>query len=268
MQESPAAAGPAAPAAPQNPAPSDPAAIAPEPASSRPARPIPSDGEIQARVEEALAHDAALGEHASFQVKCEEGVVTLSGKAETLSLLLQAERRAGDIRGVLDVILMAGISTAGRQDSQILLSIQTALDVPTFRGDRISVAVMEGRVHLNGTTATYARKLLSERSAAEVPGVVSVQNNLRVVAPSEGNDAELERRVRLLLTGGLTPVPGEFEVSVKDREVLLNGRVPLYSHRTQAERLALSVGGIRAVQNRLRVDPTLSPPESAREVTP
>ena len=194
--------------------------------------------------------------------------MTLSGKAETLSLLLQAERRAGDIRGVLDVIVMAGITTAGRPDSQILLAIQTAMDVPAFRGDRVSVEVTEGEVRLSGTTATYARKLLAERSASEVPGVSAVQNNLSVVAPSEGNDAELERRVRLLLTGGMTPVPGEFDVRVKDREVLLTGTVPLYSNRIQAERLAFSVGGVKAVRNQLKVDPSLQPPEPTPEATP
>jgi osmotically-inducible protein OsmY len=257
-----------APAPPQPPAAPERAVPSPEPPSPPPAAPLPSDEEICARIGEALERDAAISGHGTFKAKCEEGIVTLSGKGETLSVLKQAERRAGDVLGVLDVVVLASISTAGAPDPKILLEIQQALDVPAFRGDDIAVAVMEGRVHLNGTTTTYARKLLAERSASEVPGVISAQNNLRVVAPPEGNDTELARRIRLLLTGGLTPVPGNFEVTVKDRQAVLRGKVPLYSHRLQAERLALSVGGIVSVQNRLKVDPTLFPARPTVEVTP
>jgi osmotically-inducible protein OsmY len=229
-------------------------------APALPPTPLPTDGEIQARLEEALSRDAGIAGHGAFRVKSEEGIVTITGSAETLSVLKQAERRAGDIRGVLDVVILCKISTAGAPDSQILMDIQQALDLPAFRGDNIAVAVVGGQVHLNGTTATYARKLLAERGASEAPGAVSVQNNLRVTAPPEGDDAALAWRIRLLLTGGLTPIPGRFDVSVSRREAILRGEVPLYSHRIQAERLALSVGGILGVQNRLKVNPSLDLP--------
>jgi osmotically-inducible protein OsmY len=249
-----------------------PAEAAPGETGTRPTppapEPLPSDDEIRSLLEAALARDPVISEHGSLQVKCEEGIVTLSGRAETLSVLLQAERRAGEIRGVLDVVTVAGLATSGISDSQILLEIQRALDVPAFHGDSVAVAVTEGRVHLNGTSVTYARKLLAERSATEVQGVVSVQNNLRVVAPPEGNDAELARRIRLLLTGGMTPVPGSFEVTVRDRIALLHGKVPLYAHRIQAERLALSVGGVVSVENRLKVDPTLLIPGFKEQTSP
>ncbi len=239
----------------------------PEPAAPPPPPlPLPTDEEIQSQIEEALAQDAAIAGHGTFKVKCEEGIVTLSGKAESLSVINQAERRAGEVRGVLDLVVLAGITTAGLPDSQILLDIQRALDIPSFHGDRVAVDVAGGQVRLSGSTATYARKLLAERCASEVPGAVSIQNNLWVAAPREGDDAELARRIRLLLTGGLTPVPGEFEVTVKNREAVLRGRVPLYSHRIQAERLAYSVGGIISVQNRLKVDPLL--PYSPRIAPP
>ena len=240
--------------------PATPGEAAAAPAPAPPPAPLPTDEEIQARVEEALARDAGIAGHGTFRVKSEEGIVTIAGSAETLSVLKQAERRAGDIRGVLDVVILCKISTSGAPDSQILMDIQRALDLPAFRGDNIAVAVMDGQVHLNGTTATYARKLLAERGASEVPGTVSVQNNLRVTAPSEGDDAALAWRIRLLLTGGLTPVPGRFDVTVSRREAVLRGEVPLYSHRTQAERLALSVGGIVGVQNRLKVNPVMELP--------
>ena len=232
----------------------------------RPTVSPPSDEEIRAAVEEALARAVSISEHAKLRVGCEEGILTLSGEAETLEVLHEARRLSGDTRGVLDVAVAAGISTRGAPDPQILLEIQQALDIPTFRGDSISVGVQGGQVTLNGTAATFAGKLLAESAASAVPGVVEIVNNLRVVAPREGDDTELERRIQRLLTGGLAPVPGAFTVTVQGGRAILKGKVPLFSHRIQAERLALSVGGISSVDNRLKVDPSFllpgHPPQS------
>jgi osmotically-inducible protein OsmY len=237
-------------------------------AQTAPAETPPGDEEIRAALERALSADAAIAGHSSLSVECDEGIVTLQGKAETLSVLRQAEHRAGTVRGVRDVVTTAGISTSGVPDSRILLDIQSSLRVPAYRGDAISVAVDEGHVRLSGTTVTYARKLLAERSASEIPGVASIQNNIRVVAQAEGDDAELQRRCRLLLHGGLTPVPGDYEVVVDNRRATLSGRVPLFTHRIQAERLVLSVGGIVEVVNKLKVDPALTVAPPTVEVTP
>jgi len=259
------------PAPPQTqPAPASPKSppSSPPPPEASPAVPLPSDEEIRTAVEEALGRDADVAGHSVLRVRCEEGILTLSGKAETLKALQQAERRAGDVRGVLDVVATAEIATAGALDSRILLELHSALDISTFRGDSISVAVEGGVVRVNGTTATYARKLLADKTISEVPGVVEVVNSLVVAAPPEGDDAELARRVRLLLTGGLSPVPGLFDVTVRNGEAALRGKVPLYSHRVQAERLALSVGGVVAVDDRLKVDPSLRVQEATVEVQP
>ena len=223
----------------------------------RPPAPHPSDEEIRTAVEAALSRDVSISEHAGLRVGCEEGILTLSGEAETLEVLQQARRRAGDMRGVLDVVIAAGISTHGAPDPQILMEIQEGLDIPAFRGDSISVGVRGGQVTLGGSSTTFARKLLAEAIASAVPGVVEIVNNLRVVAPREGDDGELGRRIQRLLTGGLAPVPGTFVVTVQGGRATLKGKVPLFSHRIQAERLALSVGGISSVDNRLKVDPSL-----------
>jgi osmotically-inducible protein OsmY len=260
----PAAGGaqePSPPPAPQTQtAPAAPATPSPLGLQERPPVPAHSDEEIRAAVEEALSRDVSIAQHARLRVGCEEGILTLSGEAETLEILNQARRLAGDTRGVLDVVVLAGISTRGAPDPQILMEIQQALDIPTFRGDSISVGVHGGQVNLTGTATTYARKLLADAAASAVPGVVEIINSLRVVAPREGDDNELEQRIRRLLTGGLTPVPGVFIVAVQGDHATLKGKVPLFSHRIQAERLALSVGGISSVDNRLKVDPSLLPP--------
>src|SRR5438093_330650 len=82
----------------------------------RPTVSPPSDEEIRAAVEEALARAVSISEHAKLRVGCEEGILTLSGEAETLEVLHEARRLSGDTRGVLDVAVAAGISTRGAPD--------------------------------------------------------------------------------------------------------------------------------------------------------
>jgi osmotically-inducible protein OsmY len=245
-------------------------AAAPAPAApgEREGRSPVSDAEIRGAIEAILRKDAQLSESTNLGVACAEGTVTLTGSADSLSAVRQAERRAGEVRGVLEVRTRVAIRTAGIPDAQILLEIERGLAIPSFRGDRISVAVRGGHVRLTGTTATYARKLLADRIAAEVPGAVEVVNDLRVAAPPEGDDAELARRIRLLLTAGLTPVPGTFGVEVREGRVTLSGTVSLLAHSVQAERLALSVGGVQSVENRITIDPGFARGESTIEVQP
>ena len=139
----------------------------------------------------------------------------------------------------------------------------------SLRRDQLSREDIRDLAHITDLGAMDTlMQILAERSALEVPGVVAVRNNLRVTAPPEGDDGALAWRIRLLLTGGLTPIPGRFDVAVKNRDAVLDGEVPLYSHRIQAERLALSVGGILTVQNRLKVNPSLALPQTTPEGTP
>jgi osmotically-inducible protein OsmY len=221
---------------------------------------IPTDEEIVASVKETLQRDSDLTANADLVVKCEVGILTLGGRARTLAQLRQAERLAGTVRGVLDVVVTAAVTTRGAPDSQILMEAQRAFDIPSFSGDRIGVAVSEGRIRLDGTVISYARKLLAEKTASEIEGVTLILNSLKVVTAPEGNDEELAHRILLLLTGGLTPIPGEFEVTVKGGRALLKGHVPLYYLRQQAQRLAFSVGGVKEVDNRLTVDPAAPAP--------
>ncbi len=234
---------------------------APAPAVQPPTKlPIPADEEIVASVKETLEKDSDLTANADLTVRCEVGILTVGGKARTLAQLRQAERLAGSVRGVLDVVVTAAVTTRGVPDSQILMEAQQAFDIPSFAGDRIGVAVSEGRMRLDGIVTSYARKLLAEKTASGIEGVTLILNSLRVASVSEGNDEELAHRILLLLTGGLTPIPGEFDVTVKNGRALLKGHVPLYYLRQQAQRLAFSVGGVKEVDNRLTVDPSTPTP--------
>jgi len=225
------------------------------------------DAEILASVQAALDRSEDLGERTSLKIKCDAGILTLGGTADSSYALRRAVRRAGEIPGILDVVVIALVSRHGVPDSQILIDVQNALRIPSFSSGGVQASVNSGRVLLTGTTGSYSQKLLAENETSKVMGVVDIQNRIRVTAETNLEEPQLARRVLSQLSGGLTAVPGRFQVSMKGQVATLRGKVPLYLNRIEAEEMALSVPGVAEVDDRLVVDPSLVP-SAAASITP
>lgn len=123
-----------------------------------------------------------------------------------------------------------------------------AFDIRGFRLTAIAgVLIMEGEV------ACYRTKKLAEAAAARLLGYVRVVNRLRVVPQSHRRDAELAEFVRMALRSSPGLVGESIAVSALDGIVALGGHVSSPAARCEAEALAWAVGGVRDVENRLRV---------------
>jgi hypothetical protein len=75
---------------------------------------------------------------------------------------------------------------AARTDSQIEMDVVHALDASTALGsDLITAATIQGEVTLSGTVSQKASRELAGSIASQVPGVVKVNNNLKVGNPQD-----------------------------------------------------------------------------------
>jgi osmotically-inducible protein OsmY len=221
-----------------------------------------SDDRIAAAVEAALARpESALGS-SGLKVRCDEGILTLGGTAETLYSLDQAVRQAGAVPGVVDVVVTAAVGRLGVSDSEILADLQQALQTPSLSFANIQAAVGGGRVTLTGTCGSHGQKLQAEREISKIPGVAEVQNRIAVTSETNVTAQGLARLVIARLTRGSSPVAGRFQVSIQGSVAILTGRVPLYLNRLEASEAVLTVPGIQQVDNRLLVDPALASPPS------
>src|SRR5262245_22082883 len=226
-----------------------------------PAAPGPlSDDQVEVAVEAALARESVSGS-SGLKVRCDEGILTLGGTAETLHSLNQAVRQAGAVPGVVDVVWTA-VPRPGVTDGEILAGAQQALRTPSLSYVNIQAAVGSGRVTLNGTCGSYAQKLLAEREISKIPGVVELRNRIAVTSETNLSDERLASVVLSRLTSASGAVAGLFRVSIRGSVAILTGRVPLYLSRLEASECALGVSGIQQVDNRLVVDPALAPPPS------
>lgn len=182
------------------------------------------------------------------------GIVTLRGRVRSLAQSLAAEDVAASVRGVLGVVNEVEVDRAGLSDETIEGDLRRRFrDIPAIEAAGIEAEVSEGRAVLIGRLPDARLRLRARDAAAEVEGVVAVEDRLET--PSSTDEAILAALRGLLAPGSLARVAGKIRPTVEQGVVRLEGRVPSLAHRRQAEQLAWGVNGVRAVVNELEVVP-------------
>jgi osmotically-inducible protein OsmY len=140
-----------------------------------------SDDEIARRVLDTLDWDSSVP-HDRINVKVERGHVTLTGNVNWHYQKRQAAQDALRIRGVLGVMNAIQI-TPSVAPTDIMKKIDGALRrSATLEASHVHVAVERGMVKLSGTVRSYSDRDLAEDTAWSAPGVLEVDNQLRVEA--------------------------------------------------------------------------------------
>lgn len=218
-----------------------------------------SDDRIKAAVEAALARAEIISGISGLRAQCEEGILTLKGIADTRFAIDQAVRLAGAVPGVVDVVVSATVPRQRVPDAVILAEVQRALQIPSFAFVSIQATVGYGRVMLSGSSGSYAQKILAEREISKISGVLEIQNRITVKSETNVSEKRLASLVAARLISESSPVSGVLKVAIRGKVAVLSGRVPLFLTRLEATEAALSIPGIHEVDNRLVVDPNLTP---------
>jgi len=127
-------------------------------------------------------------------------------------------------------------------------SLARAYDITGLR-----ITVAGGVPVVEGEVPCYRMKRLAAEEAARLLGAAHVINRLRVVPQGYRPDRELSEAVRAALDSDRTLVEEAIGFSVCDGVVALEGSVSSSAVRCQAEAIVWAVGGVRDVENRLRV---------------
>lgn len=121
-----------------------------------------------------------------INVDTTNGVVTLFGIVSSKEAKAAAEADARKVSGVkrvrneLEVVASSNQAAVKVRDEELEDAVTKAFDTPELKD--ISVNVKNGVVRLTGTVPTGARALDAAVLARSVPGVSSVQNDLKVTA--------------------------------------------------------------------------------------
>jgi osmotically-inducible protein OsmY len=143
-------------------------------------------------------------------------------------------------------------------------------DNPRVHADEIAVQALGDYVILHGTVGGEVQHAEAMRTARHVPGVRAVEDRLHVRPFDVGQhrlDADTEAAViAALIADGEIPAT-TIDVDAHGDSVTLIGLVDDWRQRDRAERVALAVGGVEHVHNKLRVFWNVSADEVAERVT-
>ena len=140
----------------------------------------------------------------------------------------------------------------------------------SLQPNEIGVAVKDGVVTLTGWVDSYLKRWTAEQAAHRVHGVKAVANDIEVKLPnsSQRTDADIASAViRALEWDSSVPID-KIDVTVSRGWVTLKGDVEWGFQRSDAERVARRITGVRGVSNLIVVRPRVkpSPDEMRRKI--
>jgi osmotically-inducible protein OsmY len=124
---------------------------------------------------------------ATVQAVVHEGRVTLTGKAGWLYQARDAEkavRHIAGVRGVFNHIEVAGGAVTRDVRHRIVQALHRTADLDARH---VSISLHGGVATLSGSVSTWLQRETAERAAASAPGIIRVQNDIRV-EPAETID--------------------------------------------------------------------------------
>jgi osmotically-inducible protein OsmY len=211
-----------------------------------------SDETIARLVVDELYWDPRV-DAAKVQVAVADGTVTLTGHVPTVADKYSAEADARMIRGVVSVRNQIAIDPLHVvPDGELRSNVATILDWnPEIDTSDVEVVSREGVVTLKGTVKSYWEKLRAHLSAARVPGVVRVVDEIAVVPSQSYTDQQIADALTRTLERRLGEDISSIQVTVNNGSVTLRGSVTNAAALRSAQEVAEHTSGVAHVRNEL-----------------
>jgi hyperosmotically inducible periplasmic protein len=145
---------------------------------------------------------------------------------------------------------------ASETDDRIESSAKKSYVFKTYlKDDAIKTESNGGVVTLTGTVAEASHKSLAQDTVEGLPGVKSVDNQLKVkgVNPAEHSDGWLSVKVKTALLFHRNVRATKTDVNVKDGIVTLNGEASSLAQKDLTTEYARDVEGVKDVTNQMTV---------------
>lgn len=210
--------------------------------------------DVRHRVLEELRWDPKL-DAAEIAVSASGGVVTLRGTVGTLGERREAERAARRVYGVHRVdneLTVRILDGHARDDAELRGTVLQALMLDGLVPNTIDATVEDGCVTLTGTATFDHERSEAEYVAANVPGVRSVEDRVRLTAATP-LAAEVERGIERALNRHARLRGKGLSVTAADGRVTVSGSVGSWAEHDQAIESVWASPGVREVEDRISV---------------
>jgi len=213
-----------------------------------------TDLELKKNVESELNFEPSINP-AEIGVAAKDGIVTLTGRAQSYWEKVAAERASMRVDGVKAVVNEMTVRlpySSERTDEDIaqaaLSSLKWSVLIPA---DRVKVRVSKAWVTLEGALDWQFQKAAAEKAVRKLYGVLGVTNLLEVRA--KPSTAQVNAEIEAALRRSANLDANRIKVEVEGDKVTLRGSVRSYFEREEAERAAWRALGVRTVANRITV---------------
>ncbi len=152
---------------------------------------------------------------------------------------------------------------ASTTDDRIVSSAKKSYVFKTYlSNDSIKTESKDGAVTLTGTVAESSHKSLAEDTVESLPGVKSVDNQLKVKgeSPAEHSDLWLGTKVKTALLFHRNVRATKTDVNVKDGIVTLSGEASSPAQKELTTEYARDVEGVKEVKNEMTLAKTATHP--------
>ena len=162
------------------------------------------------------------------------------------------------------LVLIAGpaaMFASSATDQKIEDAAKASYNYRTVLEDHVKVKSSDGIVTLTGTVADQDDKALAEDTVENLPGVVSVKNDIKIKsAYPEHSDSWMAVKIRSRLLVKANVSATNTKVAVTDGNVVLTGTAVNSAQKELTEIYAKDIDGVKSVRNDLVVkdDPAAS----------
>jgi hyperosmotically inducible periplasmic protein len=152
-------------------------------------------------------------------------------------------------------------------DSKIEDTATASYNYRTVLANQVSVKSTDGVVTLTGTVQDKEDRALAEDTVNNIPGVVSVDNQIMVKSDvAEHSDAWIALKVRSELLVKANVSATATKVDVKDGVVTLSGTATSGAQKDLTEAYAKDIDNVKAVRNEMVVEAPANGTSTAGEV--
>ena len=157
---------------------------------------------------------------------------------------------------------------ASDSDDKIESSFKKTYVAMTYlKHDSVTPKAKDGVVTLTGTVSDPGRKALAQETAAGLPGVKRVDNQLVTAAQVQSDNADswIDRKVKLTLLFHRNVNASGTSVAVKEGVVTLGGEASSKAQKELTAEYASDIDGVREVRNEMTVASNPKPSRTAGE---